>query len=250
MVVILFGGTPRIATEPQTHAVPSISTRPGASSSCEEAYGSMRTAGSEQASTETMTDSATPRRNPLSTAPNLLTVIRLCLAPFLVACLLQNRFGIAFTLFVVAGLTDALDGLLARMLKQRTTLGQYLDPVADKLLISTLFVVLTYKGLIPATVTILVFGRDLGILIVATIMYAVVGRRDFGPSIFGKANTLAQITAVAVVLLNQLVTAKWVVILRLVALDATIGLTILSGLHYAWIAAHRSSAQASGSPDA
>jgi len=194
-----------------------------------------------------MTDSISPQRNPLSTAPNLLTVIRLCLAPFLVACILQNRFGIAFTLFIVAGVTDGLDGLLARVLKQRTTLGQYLDPVADKLLLSTLFLVLMYKGLIPTTVTILVFGRDLGILIVAAIMYATVGRRDFGPSIFGKANTLAQVTAVAVVLLLQLVTAQWVVILRLIALDATIGLTILSGLHYAWIAAHRRSAQASES---
>ena len=194
-----------------------------------------------------MTDSPNPRRNPLSTAPNLLTVIRLCLAPFLVATILEGRFGIAFTLFIIAGLTDALDGLLARLLKQRTTLGQYLDPVADKLLLSTLFLVLMYKSLIPTTVTILVFGRDLGILIVAAIMYAVVGRRDFGPSIFGKANTVAQVTAVAVVLLHQLTTAKWVVILRLVALDATIGLTILSGLHYAWIAAHRSSAHAGGS---
>lgn len=196
-----------------------------------------------------MTDSISPRRNPLSTAPNLLTVIRLCLAPFLVACILQNRFGIAFALFIIAGVTDGLDGLLARVLKQRTTLGQYLDPVADKLLLSTLFLVLMYKGLMPTTVTILVFGRDLGILIVAAIMYATVGRRDFGPSIFGKANTVAQVTAVAVVLLLQLVTARWVVILRLVALDATIGLTILSGLHYAWIAAHRRSAQASASDE-
>jgi cardiolipin synthase (CMP-forming) len=194
-----------------------------------------------------MTDPLTTRRNPLSTAPNLLTVIRICLAPFLVTAILENRFEIAFTLFIVAGLTDALDGILARVLQQRTTLGQYLDPVADKLLLSTLFLVLMYKGLMPTTVTILVFGRDLGILIVAAVMYATVGRRDFGPSIFGKANTVAQVTAVAVVLLHQLVMAKWVVILRLVALDATIGLTILSGLHYAWIAGHRSSAQASES---
>jgi len=207
---------------------------------------SMGTACSPQASSETMTDSPTPRRNPLSTAPNLLTIIRLCLAPFLVACILENRFGVAFTLFLVAGITDGLDGFLARVLKQGTTLGQYLDPIADKLLLSTLFLVLMYKGLIPTTVTVLVFGRDLAILIVAAVMYAVVGRRDFGPSIFGKANTLAQIAAVAVVLLHQIVDAQWVVILRLIALDATVGLTILSGLHYAWIAAHRSSAQAGG----
>jgi cardiolipin synthase len=194
-----------------------------------------------------MTESPNTPRNPLSTAPNLLTVLRICLAPFLVAAILENRFGLSFALFVAAGLTDALDGLLARVLKQRTALGQYLDPIADKLLLSTLFLVLMYKGLIPTTVTVLVFGRDVGILLVAAVLYAVVGRREFAPSIFGKANTVAQVTAVAVVLLHQLTIAKWVVILRLVALDATVGLTVASGLHYAWIASHRSNAHSTGS---
>jgi cardiolipin synthase (CMP-forming) len=191
---------------------------------------------------------STTRRNPLRTAPNLLTVLRICLAPFLVAAILEDRFGLGFAIFVAAGLTDALDGVLARVLKQRTVLGQYLDPIADKLLLSTLFLVLMYKGLMPTTVTVLVLGRDVGILLVAAVLYAVVGRREFGPSIFGKANTLAQVTAVAVVLLHQLTTAKWVVILRLVALDATVALTVASGLHYAWIASHRTSAQSSGPP--
>jgi len=191
-----------------------------------------------------MTEVPTTHRNPLRTAPNLLTVMRICLAPFLVAAILENRFGLGFVLFVAAGLSDALDGLLARVLKQRTSLGQYLDPIADKLLLSTLFLVLMYKDLMPRTVTVLVFGRDVGILLVAAVLYAVVGRREFGPSIFGKANTVAQVAAVAFVLLHQLTNAEWVVILRLVALDATVGLTILSGLHYAWmIASHRSSAQ-------
>lgn len=187
------------------------------------------------------------RQNPLRTAPNLLTVLRICLAPFLVAAILENRFTLGFGLFIAAGLTDALDGVLARVLQQRTVLGQYLDPVADKLLLSTLFLVLWHKGLMPTTVTVLVFGRDVGILLVAAVMYAVAGRREFGPSVFGKANTVAQVTAVAVVLLHQLTSPQWVVILRLVALDATIGLTIASGLHYAWIASHhRSSSQGSG----
>ena len=190
-----------------------------------------------------MTEAPTTRRNPLRTAPNLLTVMRICLAPFLVAAILENRFELS-VFFIAAGLSDALDGLLARILKQRTILGQYLDPIADKLLLSTLFLVLMHKGLMPTTVTVLVFGRDVGILLVAAVLYAVAGRREFGPSIFGKANTVAQIAAVAFVLLHQLTTAKWIVILRLVALDATIGLTIASGLHYAWlIASHRSSAQ-------
>ena len=193
-----------------------------------------------------MADVSTTRRNPLRNAPNLLTVVRICLAPFLVAAIIQNRFALSFALFVAAGLTDALDGVLARLLKQRTMLGEYLDPIADKLLLSTLFLVLMYKGLMPTTVTILVFGRDVGILLVAAVLYAVAGRREFGPSIFGKANTLAQVTTVAVVLLHQLTVAKWVVILRLIALDATVGLTVASGLHYAWIASHRSSAQGNG----
>ena len=186
-----------------------------------------------------MTEALNRRTNPFRTAPNILTLLRICLAPFLVAAILQDRFTLGFSLFVAAGLTDALDGVLARVLKQRTMLGQYLDPVADKLLLSTLFVVLMLKGLIPTTVTVLVLGRDVGILLVAAILYAAVGRREFYPSIFGKANTVAQVTAVGVVMLHQVISSGWVVILRLVALDATVGLTVASGLHYAWIASHR-----------
>src|SRR3954471_15721350 len=141
---------------------------------------------------------------PIHAAPNLLTLMRICLAPFLVSAILDDRFALSFALFLAAGLTDALDGTLARWLQQRTVLGQYLDPVADKLLLSTLFVVLTHKKMIPVTVTVLVFGRDVGILLVAAILYAAIGRRDFRPSAVGKANTVAQVTAVAVVLLHQI----------------------------------------------
>jgi len=182
-----------------------------------------------------MIEGPNARLNPLRSAPNLLTLLRICLAPFLVAAILEDRFRLGFALFVGAGLTDAMDGLLARVLKQRTALGQYLDPVADKLLLSTLFMVLMHKGLMPTTVTVLVIGRDVAILLVAAILYAAVGKREFGPSVFGKANTAAQVTAIAVVLLHQLTNASWVMILRLVSLDATVGLTVASGLHYAWL---------------
>jgi cardiolipin synthase len=202
---------------------------------------------------ETMSPAAQPtavheepnaRLNPLRSAPNLLTLLRICLAPFLVAAILEGHYKLSFALFVAAGLTDALDGTMARVLKQRSVLGHYLDPVADKLLLSTLFLVLLYKGLMPVTVTVLVFGRDVGILIVAALLYAVVGRREFHPSIFGKANTIAQISAVAAVLLHHLTAAHWIVICEKVALDATIGLTVISGLHYAWIASRRTGAPA------
>lgn len=193
-----------------------------------------------------MTDVANHRLNPFRTAPNLLSLLRICLAPFLVSAILEKHFEVSFILFLVAGLTDALDGLLARLLKQRTMLGQYLDPVADKLLLSTLFIVLMYEGMMPVDVTVMVFGRDVGILLVSAILYAAAGRREFHPSVFGKLNTLAQVTAVAVVLLHQLTQALWVVILRPVALYATMVFTVVSGLHYAWIAAHPPAAGQSG----
>ena len=180
--------------------------------------------------------------NAFRSAPNLLTLMRICLAPFLVAAILEGHYHLSFILFVAAGLTDALDGALARVLKQRSMLGHYLDPVADKLLLSTLFLVLWHKELIPTTVTVLVFGRDVGILMVAALLYAAVGRREFRPSIFGKANTLAQIAAVAAVLLHQLTAAYWVVVFRKVALYATVVLTVASGLHYAWAVSRRSGA--------
>lgn len=171
--------------------------------------------------------------------------MRICMAPFLVAAILEGHFLLSFLLFVAAGLTDALDGLMARVLKQRSMLGHYLDPVADKLLLSTLFLVLFYKGLMPVMVTVLVFSRDVIILMVAAILYAAVGKREFQPSIFGKANTIAQIGAVAAVLLHQLTGAYWVTVTRTVALDLTIGLTIASGLHYAWLVSRRTGAPAS-----
>lgn len=190
----------------------------------------------------TMRIATNPKLSPFRSAPNLLTLLRICIAPFLVAAILENRFELGFVLFVAAGITDALDGLLARLLEQRTILGQYLDPVADKLLLSTLFLVLLHEKLMPVRVTVLVFGRDVGILLVSAILYAAAGRRDFKPSIFGKANTSAQILAVAVVLLHQITHAPWVVVLRAFALWATMVLTVISGLHYAWIAAHKPAA--------
>jgi len=196
-----------------------------------------------------MADAANAKLNPFRATPNLLTLLRICLAPFLVAAVLEAHYAVGFGLFVAAGLTDALDGLLARVLKQRTQLGQYLDPVADKLLLSTLFLVLTHLGLIPVTVTVLVFGRDVGILVVAAILYAAAGRREFAPSLLGKANTVAQVAAVAAVLLqamllDQHATVRWVATFKQWALYATIALTVASGLQYAWVAARRLGAAA------
>lgn len=195
-----------------------------------------------------MTERSGLLSNTLRNMPNLLTIGRICLAPLLVSALVDRRFKLTFVLFVVAGLTDALDGTLARLLKQRTMLGQYLDPVADKLLLSTLFLVLTHMDLIPARITVLVFGRDLGILLVAALLYAAVGRREFKPSIFGKLNTVAQVTAVAAVLLFQIDAGRWVAWMQTAALRSTVVLTTISGLHYAWLVTRRGQATSPASP--
>ncbi|HTV05540.1 MAG TPA: CDP-alcohol phosphatidyltransferase family protein [Acidobacteriaceae bacterium] len=175
----------------------------------------------------------------LRAAPNQLTLLRLCIIPFLVLAILDHDYQIAFWLFVLAGITDGLDGLLARWLQQRTVLGQYLDPMADKLLLSTLFLVLHHEGLISLRVTVLVFGRDLGIVMVGAILYASIGMKDFRPSLFGKANTLAQIIALLTVLLSQFYAPYLVLLVKHWSLAATVVFTVVSGFHYAWLMTRR-----------
>ncbi len=170
----------------------------------------------------------------LRAAPNQLTFLRLCIIPFLVTSVLDGHYRTAFLLFILAGISDGLDGLLARVLQQRTRLGQYLDPVADKLLLSTLFLVLMHQGLIPRRVTILVFSRDIGILIVAALLFATTGVRDFRPSIWGKANTVAQIIAVATTLWTAFYALPLLVLARKLSLIATFALTLISWFHYTW----------------
>lgn len=175
----------------------------------------------------------------LLTFPNQLTLLRMVFIPFIIIDLVGGHYRWALILFVLAGLSDGLDGLLARTLKQQTTLGQYLDPIADKLLLSTLFLVLSILHKIPWKFTVLVFSRDISILFASAVLYTIAGLRDFRPSIFGKANTFAQVGAVTLVLLLQVYQARWVAISRLAFLRATFTFTIISGLHYVYLVGKR-----------
>jgi cardiolipin synthase (CMP-forming) len=166
------------------------------------------------------------------TAPNQLTMLRMIFVPFIVIQLVDGRYFWALVLFVVAGFSDGLDGLLARRLKQQTQLGQYLDPIADKLLLSTMFLVLSILRNIPWKYTVVVFSRDISILAASAVLFAIAGLRDFRPSIFGKANTLSQIGAVFFVLLFAVRRSRWIWIARVLFLRATFVFTILSALHY------------------
>ena len=175
----------------------------------------------------------------LLTAPNQLTLLRMMFLPFIVIKLVEGYYELALILFVLAGFSDGLDGLLARTLKQQTVLGQYLDPIADKLLLSTMFMVLSILHKIPWKFTVLVFSRDITILLASAVLYAIAGLRDFRPSIFGKANTFAQVAAIFFVLLFEINRSRWVAVGRLSFLRATFAFTIVSAMHYVFLVGQR-----------
>jgi cardiolipin synthase len=173
------------------------------------------------------------------TAPNQLTLLRMVFVPFIVIELVEGRYFWALVLFIVAGFSDGLDGLLARKLHQQTLLGQYLDPIADKLLLSTMFPVLSILHKIPWKYTVLVFSRDISILAASAVLFAIAGLRDFRPSIFGKANTFSQIAAVFFAMLFCIRPLRWIWIARVEFLRATFFFTIISALHYVLLVQQR-----------
>ncbi|MEW6364040.1 MAG: CDP-alcohol phosphatidyltransferase family protein [Acidobacteriota bacterium] len=171
----------------------------------------------------------------LLTFPNQLTLLRMVFVPVFIMALIYDQEGWALLVFVLAGITDALDGLLARVLDQKTTLGAFLDPMADKLLITAAFVLLSIPSVNPANtiplwLTILVISRDVIISLSALFIHMSYGRRKFPPSRLGKTATLVDIGAVFVVLwLNyrglQPAAIQWVFLI-------TLAITLLSGFHY------------------
>jgi cardiolipin synthase len=174
------------------------------------------------------------------TPANQLTLLRMLLIPAFVILVLYEKLGWALIVFVTAGVTDGLDGVIARRSDQKTQLGAWLDPMADKLLLVTTFIVLTLPGLglsnrLPVWLTVLIISRDVGIVLTVTIVNLAIGPRTFRPSTFGKAATATYIvTAVAAMLFNYLRRHSIIVDLFVYA---SLVLTLLSSLHYIWHAA-------------
>ena len=168
------------------------------------------------------------------TAPNQLTLFRLLLVPCLVILVLYGFNGMALVVFTVAGVTDALDGLIARRTGQRTTLGAWLDPMADKLLLVSTFVVLTMPlGLpnqLPLWFTVLVISRDVCIVLTVAVVNLAVERRVFYPSVLGKIATVLYVVTGAVTLLFNYLDQKSVVVD--LAVYMAVAFTVASGLHY------------------
>ena len=169
--------------------------------------------------------------------------MRLIFIPFVIINVVDGNYFWAMFLFVAAGLSDGLDGVLARMLKQQTLLGEYLDPIADKLLLSSMFLVLSFMHKIHWKFTIVVFTRDVCILMVSAVLYIAVGLRNFRPSIFGKMNTFAQVAAVFFTLLFEIKPEPEIFIIKRSFLWAVFALTCVSAVHYIVLVGYRLKAQ-------
>jgi len=175
------------------------------------------------------------------TLPNVLTIFRMALIPLFVSLLFYQKFLPALATFIVAGATDGLDGLLARRFHQQSPLGRILDPIADKMMLVTSFIVLSMKGVfptpipkhlpIPFWVTTTVLSRDVFILVGAAAINMVTGFRAFQPSFPGKVSTVVQIVAVATVMLAAQVRIGTGYYLPTVY-AAVFAFTLFSGIHY------------------
>lgn len=169
------------------------------------------------------------------TAANQLTLLRLLLVPVFVLLMLYGWPGWALVTFAVAGLTDAFDGLIARSFGQPTTLGAWLDPMADKLLVTAMFVMLTLPGLgfanrLPLWLTVLVLSRDIAIVLTVAIVNLAVRRRTFRPSMLGKtATAVFVVTGIATLYFNYLGVKSPVVTL---GVYLSLGLTLASSTEY------------------
>jgi cardiolipin synthase len=175
------------------------------------------------------------------TAANQLTLFRLLLVPVFALFMLYDLPGWALLTFAIAGATDALDGLIARRTGQQTTLGAWLDPMADKLLVATMFVMLTVPGLgqvqrLPLWLTVLVLSRDIAIVLTVAVVNLAIARRTFRPTLLGKSSTVVYlITGVVALYANfrgtPLALVTWCVYLSLV-------LTLASSAQYVVQVAH------------
>jgi cardiolipin synthase len=173
------------------------------------------------------------------TVPNQITFLRLGILPFFIILISYEQYRWALLVLVLAGLSDGVDGLLARRLDQRSALGAYLDPLADKLLLSSSFLILAFKSKIAWWLMIIVLGRDVLILVVAAVIILIQGYRPFPPSLLGKATTFFQIVLVFAAVFGAAYPDPRLVSTAYVLMYAVTGLTIASGFHYSFTMATR-----------
>jgi len=188
------------------------------------------------------------------TLANVLTILRMVVIPFFIMSVGYNRTGWALGLFVAAGVTDLLDGLIARVWKQQTSVGAILDPMADKLLLTAAFVMLALPdgprafpelmlvNRVPIFLVIITISRDVFISLISMVMYMALGQTRFPPSLPGKMTTTIQVLTVAVILLGNYLAVELVVIVPLLVWS-TLAVTLVSGFHYIYLATRLASGE-------
>lgn len=178
------------------------------------------------------------RRRPQLTIniPNILTVLRILVTPLFVILLIRDMHGYALLVFVLAGVSDGLDGLIARMYNQRSDLGAILDPIADKLLLSAAYICLGILRDIPGWLAVVVISRDVTIVTGIAVLAFTNIPFDIRPSLISKWTTVSQILTVAVTLLDLRFGKAGAVLPALYWM--TVIVTVISGLHYTYIGLH------------
>ena len=166
--------------------------------------------------------------------PNLLTGFRLVLVPAVISAILAGRHTQALVLFACAALTDVLDGAIARAFQISSQFGAYLDPIADKALLSGVFLALALSGSIPWWLVVIAFGRDLYLLSAAAILLWLTGRREFAPSVWGKVSTFVQVVTVTAWMARNMQPVPVLDSIAAAALWPCAAFTIWSGVHYTW----------------
>ena len=165
--------------------------------------------------------------------PNLLTLTRILLIPLFVILIINQSFSWALIIFALAGITDGIDGLIARITRQRTELGAYLDPIADKLLLSAGFVTLAIIELVPSWLAVIVITRDVIILLGILVMILTNYHPQIRPSLISKVTTTLQILTILLVLMVEY--GSIFRLLSKIVIYGTTFFTILSGAHYIYI---------------
>lgn len=166
--------------------------------------------------------------------PNLFTAVRIVLAPLVIRAVLAGEHRFAIVVFAIAAVTDFFDGAVARHFGRITTTGAYLDPIADKLLLSGVYLAMAIATILPWWFVGLIFGRDLLILGYSGFELIFTNRRKFPPSVWGKLSTLFQAITVVAWLLANAVPAAAVSAVAHALIWPTTAATAWSGIHYAW----------------
>jgi len=183
------------------------------------------------------------------TLPNFITLLRLAALPFFLVAIADGRFDIALGIFVLAGLSDGVDGFLARRFDMRSAIGAYLDPIADKLMLMSSYLFLAIPSYpaevkVPVWLAVIVISRDFLLLLVALLLILTGARRRFPPSWVGKVTTVTQIITVLFVLCANL--WNWPRAIVLIGFGAAATTTILSGFDYVHQTARSSAVEGSG----